>query len=41
VKGFLNYSTEKLARIGFVQNKEDSIDQELDDLIRFCLENKA
>jgi len=37
----LDYSTEKLTGIGFVPSIDNSVNQELDDLIRFCLENKA
>ena len=37
----LNYSTEKLTSIGFMPNTDNSVNQELDNLIRFCLENKA
>ena len=37
----LNYSTEKLTSIGFVPSTDNSVNQELDDLIRFCLENKV
>jgi len=36
----LDYSTEKLTRIGFVPSKDNSVNQELDDLIYFCLKNK-
>jgi len=36
----LNYSTEKLISTGFVPSKDNSVNQELDDLICFCLENK-
>ena len=37
----LDYSTEKLISIGFVPCKDNSVNQELDDLIRFCLENRV
>ena len=37
----LDYSTEKLTCIGFVPSTDNSVNQELDDLIHFCLENKA
>jgi len=36
----LDYSTEKLTSIGFVPSKDNSVNQELDDLIYFCLKNK-
>ena len=36
----LNYSTEKLISTGFVPSKDNHVNQELDDLICFCLENK-
>ena len=37
----LDYRTDKLRSIGFVPGKDNFVNQELDDLIRFCLENKA
>ncbi len=37
----LDYSTEKLTSIGFVPSTDNLVNQELDDLIRFCLENKV
>ena len=37
----LDYSTEKLTSIGFVPSIDNSVNQELDDLIRFCLKRKA
>ncbi len=37
----LDYSTEKLTSIGFIPSSGNSVNQELDDLIHFCLGNKA
>lgn len=37
----LDYSSEKLSSIGFLPGTDNSVNQELDDLIRFCLENKT
>ena len=36
----IDYSTEKLKSIGFAPSKDNSVNQELDDLIYFCLKNK-
>ena len=36
----LDYSTEKLLSTGFALSKDSPVNQELDDLICFCLENK-
>jgi UDP-glucose 4-epimerase len=36
----LDYSVEKLINIGFVPSNDNSVNQELDNLIHFCLENK-
>ena len=38
--GALDYSMEKLISTGFIPSKNDSVNQEMDDLIHFCLENK-
>ena len=36
----LDYSIEKLISTGFILSKDNSVNQELDDLIHFCLESK-
>jgi UDP-glucose 4-epimerase len=38
--GALDYSIEKLISTGFMSSKDNSVNQELDGLIHFCLENK-
>ena len=37
----LDYSTEKLISTGFMPSNDNSVNQELDDLICFCLKNKG